>query len=456
MKKKSYEINMCEGPLLGKMLLFAFPLMLSSILQLLFNAADVVVVGRFAGSEALAAVGSTSALINLLINLFNGLSIGTNVLVARYLGARDWENTTQTVHTAVTVSLVSGVFLIFIGVFLSGPLLRMMGTPEDVLDKASLYMKIYFVGMPVFMLYNFGAAILRSIGDTQRPLYFLMLSGVINVILNLFFVIVCGMGVAGVAIATVVSEAVSAVLVLLCLLRLDGMCRVELKKLHINTKKLLGMLRIGLPAGLQGCIFSISNVLIQSSINSFGSVAMAGNTAAANLEGFSYVSMNAIYQTSLSFISQNMGAKQYKRINQITMRSMGLVMMIGLAIGWLIFALGEPLLGIYSSSPEVIEYGMIRVKFIFTTHFLCGMMDVMVGCLRGLGYSIMPMIVSLTGACAFRIIWIFTVFAANRTLETLYLSYPISWLLTMSVHVICYIVVKKRLDHRTAVPMSQV
>ncbi len=430
--------------------------MLSGVLQLLFNAADVVVVGRFAGSEALAAVGSTSALINLLINLFNGLSIGTNVLVARYLGARDWENTTQTVHTAVTVSLVSGVFLIFIGVFLSGPLLRMMGTPEDVLDKASLYMKIYFVGMPVFMLYNFGAAILRSIGDTQRPLYFLMLSGVINVILNLFFVIVCGMGVAGVAIATVVSEAVSAVLVLLCLLRLDGMCRVELKKLHINTKKLLGMLRIGLPAGLQGCIFSISNVLIQSSINSFGSVAMAGNTAAANLEGFSYVSMNAIYQTSLSFISQNMGAKQYKRINQITMRSMGLVMMIGLAIGWLIFALGEPLLGIYSSSPEVIEYGMIRVKFIFTTHFLCGMMDVMVGCLRGLGYSIMPMIVSLTGACAFRIIWIFTVFAANRTLETLYLSYPISWLLTMSVHVICYIVVKKRLDHRTAVPMSQV
>lgn len=446
MKKKSYEINMCEGPLLGKMLLFAFPLILSSILQLLFNAADVVVVGRFAGSESLAAVGSTSALINLLINLFNGLSIGTNVLVARYLGARDWENTSQTVHTAVTVSLVSGVFLIFVGLFLSNPLLQLMGTPEDVLDKASLYMKIYFVGMPAFMLYNFGAAILRSIGDTQRPLYFLMISGVINVILNLFFVIVCGMGVAGVAIATVVSEVISAVLVLLCLLKLDGMCHVELKKLHIDKSKLLGMLRIGLPAGLQGCIFSISNVLIQSSINSFGSVAMAGNTAAANLEGFSYVSMNAIYQTALSFISQNMGAKKYKRINQITMRSMGLVMVIGLAVGWLIFALGESLLGIYSSSAEVIEYGMIRVRFIFTTHFLCGMMDVMVGCLRGLGYSIMPMIVSLTGACAFRIIWIFTVFAASPTLETLYISYPISWVLTMSVHVICYIVVKRRLD----------
>lgn len=446
MKKKSYEINMCEGPLLGKMLLFAFPLILSSILQLLFNAADVVVVGRFAGSESLAAVGSTSALINLLINLFNGLSIGTNVLVARYLGARDWENTSQTVHTAVTVSLVSGVFLIFVGLFLSNPLLQLMGTPEDVLDKASLYMKIYFVGMPAFMLYNFGAAILRSIGDTQRPLYFLMISGVINVILNLFFVIVCDMGVAGVAIATVASEVISAVLVLLCLMKLDGMCRVEMKKLHIDKSKLLGMLRIGLPAGLQGCIFSISNVLIQSSINSFGSVAMAGNTAAANLEGFSYVSMNAIYQTSLSFISQNMGAKKYTRINQITMRSMGLVMVIGLAVGWLIFALGESLLGIYSSSAEVIEYGMIRVRFIFTTHFLCGMMDVMVGCLRGLGYSIMPMIVSLTGACAFRIIWIFTVFAASPTLETLYISYPISWVLTMSVHVICYIVVKRKLD----------
>ena len=446
MKKKSYEINMCEGPLLGKMLLFAFPLMLSSILQLLFNAADVIVVGRFAGSEALAAVGSTSALINLLINLFTGLSIGANVLVARYLGARDWENTTETVHTAVTVSLVSGVLLIFIGLFLSEPLLRMMGTPEDVLDKASLYMKIYFAGMPAFMLYNFGAAILRSIGDTQRPLYFLVIAGIINVLLNLFFVIVCEMGVAGVAIATVASQVVSAVMVLLCLLKLDGMCRVELKKLHINKDKLLGMLRVGLPAGLQGCIFSISNVLIQSSINSFGSVAMAGNTAAANLEGFSYAAMNAIYQTALSFTSQNMGAKQYKRINQITVRSMALVLVIGMTIGWSIFLLGEPLLGIYSSSSEVIEYGMIRMKFIFTVHFLCGMMDVMVGCLRGMGYSIMPMIVSLTGACAFRVIWILTIFAARPTLGTLYISYPISWLLTMSVHLICYIVVKRRLE----------
>lgn len=446
MKKKSYEIDMCNGPLLGKMLIFAFPLMLSSVLQLLFNAADVVVVGRFAGSESLAAVGSTSALINLLINLFVGLSIGTNVLVARYLGARDWENTSETVHTAVLISLVSGVFLIFVGAFLSGPLLRLMGTPEDVLDKATLYMQIYFVGMPAFMLYNFGAAILRSIGDTQRPLYFLVISGVVNVILNLFFVIVCHMGVAGVAIATVTSQVISAVLVLICLVRLDGMCRVELKHLHIYKDKLLGMLKIGLPAGLQGCVFSISNVLIQSSVNSFGSVAMAGNTAAANIEGFIYVAMNSLYQTALSFTSQNMGAKKYDRINKITIMSVAIVSVVGLVTGGVALLFDTQLLSIYSSSAEVVSYGIKRMAVICSTYFLCGIMDVMVGSLRGLGYSIMPMIVSLTGACGFRVLWIFTIFAADHTLDTLYISYPISWVLTAAVHIICYIVVKRKLD----------
>lgn len=448
MKKKSYEINMCEGPILKKMLIFAFPLMLSSILQLLFNAADVVVVGRFAGKESLAAVGSTSSLIHLLINLFTGLSIGTNVLVAQYLGARDEENVSQTVHTAVMISLVSGVFLIFVGLFLSEPLLRLMGTPEDVLDKASLYMRIYFVGMPPFMLYTFGAAILRSLGDTKRPLYFLMLSGAVNVALNLFFVIVCNMGVAGVAIATVASQGISAVLVLRCLLRLEGMCKVELKKLHIYREKLLRMLRIGLPAGVQGCVFSISNVLIQSSINSFGSVAMAGNTAATNIESFPHAAMVSVYQTAMNFVSQNTGAKKYDRINKIAAMSMALVFVIGLVLGWTVLFFGRELLGIYSASPEVIEYGMMRMRVIFAAHFLCGMMDVMMGCLRGLGYSIIPMIVSLTGACAFRVIWIFTVFAASPTLTTLYLSYPISWFLTMSAHLTCYIIVKKKLNRK--------
>lgn len=448
MKKKSYEIDMCNGPLLGKMLVFAFPLMLSSVLQLLFNAADVVVVGRFAGSEALAAVGSTGALINLLINLFVGLSIGTNVLVAQYLGGQDWENTGETVHTAVLISLVSGVFLIFVGVFLSRPLLELMGTPDDVLDKATIYMQIYFVGMPAFMLYNFGSAILRSIGDTKRPLYFLMISGIVNVVLNLFFVIVCGLGVAGVAIATVASQVISAVLVLICLMRLDGMCRVELRRLHIYKDKLLGMMKIGLPAGLQGCVFSISNVLIQSSVNSFGSVAMAGNTTAANIEGFIYVAMNAFYQTALSFTSQNVGAKKYDRINRIAILSVTLVAVIGLALGWLALLFDTQLLGIYSSSTEVVQYGIKRMTVICSTYFLCGMMDVLVGSLRGMGSSVLPMIVSLTGACGFRVLWIFTVFAADHTLDTLYISYPISWLLTALAHMVCFFIVRRKLQRK--------
>ena len=450
MKKNSYEIDMVHGPILGKMLVFAFPLMLSSILQLLFNAADVVVVGRFAGSAALAAVGSTSALINLLINVFVGVSIGANVLVARYLGARDFENTSETVHTSILVALVSGVLLIFIGFFLSRPLLSLMGTPDDVLDMATLYMRIYFVGMPATMLYNFGSAILRSIGDTKRPLYFLFIAGVVNVVLNLFFVLVCGMDVDGVATATVVSQVISAGLVLICLMRLDGMCKVELKKLHIFKDKLISMIRIGLPAGLQGAVFSISNVLIQSSVNSFGSVAMAGNTAASNIEGFIYVAMNSFYQTSLNFTSQNMGAKEYKRINHITVTSVILVTITGFVLGMLALLFDHQLLSIYSSSQEVIEYGIIRMSIICTTYFTCGIMDVMVGSLRGMGYSIMPMIVSLTGACGLRVLWIFTIFRMDPTLRCLYISYPVSWVITAAVHIICYIVVKRKLDRRVA------
>ena len=306
--KKSYEMDMCNGPLVGKILLFAFPLMLSSVLQLLFNAADIVVVGRFTGAEALAAVGATSALINLLVNVFMGLSIGTNVLTAQGYGARNEKGVQDTVHTSIMLSLVCGVLLIFIGVFLAAPLLELMGTPDNVLGHAALYMRIYFIGMPALLVYNFGAAILRAVGDTRRPLYYLLFSGIINVILNLIFVIIFKMGVAGVATATVVSETISAGLVLRCLMKSEGMFQLHMGKLRIKKQKALQIVRIGLPAGLQGAIFSISNVLIQSSINSFGSVAMAGNTAAGNLEGFVYTSMNAVYQTNLSFTSQNMGA----------------------------------------------------------------------------------------------------------------------------------------------------
>ncbi len=451
MRKKSYEMDMCSGPILSKMLIFAIPLMLSSILQLLFNAADIVVVGRFAGSDALAAVGSTSSLINLLVSVFNGLSIGVNVLVARYLGARDSQNTTETVHTAVLVSIVSGLALVVIGFFLSAPLLSLMGTPEEVLPLSTLYIRIYFAGMPFTMLYNFGSAIMRSTGDTKRPLYFLAFSGVVNVVLNMILVIVFDMSVAGVAIATVVSQAISSILVMACLLRMDGLCRVDVKKLHIYKDKLISMIRIGLPAGLQGALFNVSNVLIQSSVNSFGSVAMAGNSASANIEGFIYMGMNAIYQTALSFISQNLGAKKYKRISRIAVTSVGVVAIIGLALGGLALLFDTQLLGIYSETADVVTFGLKRLWIIAPTYFVCGIMDVVMGCNRGLGYSIMPMIVSLAGACGFRILWIFTVFAMNPTLETLYTSYPISWALTAAAHAVCFVIVKRKLDHSAKV-----
>ena len=437
-QKKSFEIDMCNGPLLGKILLFSIPLMLSGVLQLLFNAADIIVVGRFVGHQALAAVGSTGSLINLLVNVFIGLSVGTNVMVANYYGAKKYEQVRETVHTSVLTSLVCGCALIAAGVLLAAPLLSLMGTPDDVLEQATLYMRIYFAGMPVILLYNFGAAILRAIGDTRRPLYFLLFAGVINVLLNLFFVIQLHLGVAGVALATVLSQAVSAGLIVRTLLKSEGCFQLELRKLKIYPERLRQMIRIGLPAGMQGAIFSISNVLIQSSINSFGSVAMAGSTAASNIEGFVYTSMNALHQTALSFTSQNYGAGKTDRINRILLLCLGCVTVVGLVLGNCAYFFGHQFLGIYSSDPEVISYGLIRMSYIAVPYFLCGIMDVMVGSLRGLGYSIMPMLVSLTGACGLRILWIFTAFQWFRSLDTLFISYPISWGLTAAVHMLCY------------------
>lgn len=448
MKTKSYEIDMCNGPLTGKLLKFAIPLMLSGILQLLFNAADIVVVGRFAGHQALAAVGSTGSLINLLVNVFIGLSIGTNVLVANYMGARQEKAVSETVHTSVLLSLLCGTFLIFFGIVLAKPLLTLMGTPDDVVSQATLYMRIYFVGMPATMLYNFGAAVLRATGDTQRPLYFLFAAGIINVVLNLVFVICFHMGVAGVATATVISQCVSALLVLRCLLHETGCIKLYLNRLHIHKDKLIQMIRIGLPAGMQGAIFSVSNVLIQSSINSFGSVAMAGSTASSNLEGFVYTSMNAFYQACLSFTSQNLGADRKERINKILITCEALVFTVGLVLGNLAFFFGDKLLQIYSSDPEVIRYGLMRMQVICTVYFLCGLMDVLVGSMRGLNYSIIPMIVSLAGACGLRILWIFTVFQWHRSLFVLYLSYPVTWLVTAIAHLICFLIIRKKLDER--------
>ena len=435
---------MCNGSLLPKILLFSIPLMMSSILQLLFNAADVVVVGRFAGSSALAAVGANASLINLLTNLFIGFSVGANVLVARFYGAKKEKEISETVHSAIVLSLLCGLGLMVFGMVVAPQILELMGTPHDVLGQAVLYIRIYFAGMPVILLYNFGSAILRAVGDTQRPLYYLSAAGMINIILNLIFVIGFHLGVAGVALATVISQIVSALLILRCMSKMEGGCQVEWKKLRMKKEKVVQIVRIGFPAGLQGTVFSLSNVLIQSSVNSFGSVAMAGNTAASNIEGFIYMAMNSYHQTALSFTSQNFGAGNFKRIGKVLAECLALVAGVGLLMGWAAYLCGNQLLGIYSSDPRVIEVGLMRLSVICTTYCLCGIMDVLVGALRGLGYAVMPMIVSLVGACGFRILWIFTVFQWRRSLLSLYISYPVSWALTGGVHMICFLWVRKK------------
>lgn len=442
--KRSYEMDLCSGPLLSKILLFSLPLILSGVLQLLFNATDIVVVGKFAGSNAMAAVGSTTSLFNLLVNSFIGISVGANVLVARHYGERDYDGVQQTIQTALLTGLIGGTILIVLGVVLARPMLTLMATPDEVIDQAVLYMQVYFIGMPATMIYNFGAAVLRAVGDTRRPLYFLMAAGVMNVLGDLLFVCLLGMGVAGTAIATVLSQCVSAALTVLCLVKSDGMCHLDLRRLHFYMDKFLRIMQVGLPAGMQSVIFNISNVLIQSSVNSFGAVTVAGNTAAANIEGFVYISMNALYQTSISFTSQNLGAKNYHRIDQTLVRCMCIVTLIGLVLGNGAHLLGNHLLHIYSDDLEVISFGMQRLSVISVTYCLCGMMDVLAGTIRGLGYSMLPMIVSLIGACVFRIIWIFTVFRVQHTLFILYASYPISWILTILVHFVCYLIVRKK------------
>lgn len=440
----SYRMDMTEGPLTTKIIKFTIPVMLSGILQLLFNTADVIVVGRFTGKTALAAVGSTGSLINLLVSLFIGLSIGTNVLVARYQGAKDDKSVSETVHTSIALGIVGGLILLIVGVVATRPLLEMMATPEDVIDQSTLYMRILFFGMPLNLILNFGAAILRAIGDTKRPLYYLTIAGVINLFLNIFLVTVFSLGVAGVAIATVISEGVSCVLILLCLKHETGAIRLYFNRIKIDPSKCVDIMKIGLPAGLQGCIFSISNVLIQSSVNSFGSTVMAGNTAASNIEGFVYVSMNSLHQTCISFTSQNFGAGKFKRIKMVLINCLIIVAITGLVLGNSAYFFGKFLLSAYNNEAEVISYGLIRLSIISTMYFLCGLMDVMVGAMRGIGYSILPMIVSLVGACGLRIVWIYTVFVKFRTLDILFISYPVTWTITFLSHLTCYFIVTRK------------
>ena len=447
MEKKKYEIDMVNGPILHKMLLFTIPLMCSSILQLLFNAADIVVVGRFAGDNSLAAVGSNSSLINLMTNVFMGLSVGGNVLAARDFGAGSEEELSKTVHTAMLLSILSGIILTVAGVIFAPQLLIIMNTPENILPLAALYLRIYFIGMTAMMLYNFGSALLRSIGDTKRPLYYLMTAGIINVVLNLICVVKLQMDVAGVALATVISQCISALLVVRCMMKEQGGIRLVPKKLRIHKDKFRQIVRVGLPAGFQGMVFSLSNVVIQSSVNIFGEIVVAGNSAAMNLEGFVYVAMNAFHQAAISFTSQNMGAGKRERIGRILLIAEGCVIVTGASLGWLMYGFGRPLLHIYTDSPAVVEAGMVRMTIILLPYALCGMMDVAVGVLRGIGFSLAPMVISLLGACGLRLVWIATVFQVPQLhhISTVYISYPITWAVTLLAQLLLYFYAQKRL-----------
>ena len=448
-KSKNYEMDMCNGPLMRKIISYCVPLALSGILQLLYNAADIIVVGRFSGPTALAAVGSTGALINLIVNLLIGLSVGASVCVANDYGAGKLSDVRETVHTAMLISVVGGVLVSVVGIVFARTFLGWMGSPDDVIDQATLYLRIYFAGMPLNMAYNFAAAILRALGDTRRPLYYLTISGAVNVLLNLVFVIVFHMGVAGVATATVASQLVSTALIVTCMIRSHGAIHLEPRELRVHGDKLLRIVRVGLPAGLQGTIFSISNVLIQSSINSFGSIAIAGNSASSNLEGFMYTAMNSVYQAALSFAGQNMGARKYTRLKKVLTSSLLIVTVIGVGMGLIVYLLRYPLLGVYSTEPDVVNYGIVRLELFCLTYFTCGMMDVLVGQMRGMGYSVMPMIVSLVGVCGIRIGWIYTIFQYEHTLMSLYLSYPVSWVITGAVHFASFLYVYSKIKRRT-------
>ena len=447
-KKNKYEIDMCNGTIMDKLISFSLPLMLSGILQLMFNAVDIIVVGRFSGSQALAAVGSTSALINVFTNLFIGISLGANVLTARFYAAGREKEVSETVHTAITLALVSGIVMALVGLVFSKGALALMGTPDDVIGLSALYMRIYFLGMPFFMLYNYGAAILRAVGDTKRPLLFLMIAGVINACLNMVLVIVFKLGVAGVAIATVISQMISCVLVLRCLCRSESSYRLRFSELGMKGYYLKQIFSVGVPAGIQSTVINFSNVLLQSSVNSFGSTAMAGYTAANNLLGFLYVSVNSITQACMSFTSQNYGAGDYRRIKKIAMISVVTGVVTTELLSVLAVYFGPQLLGIYSPSAEVVAAGMVRLRWIALFYGLDAIMDVIVGSLRGVGYNILPMLVTLMGACASRLIWLSTVFRlpAYHRIEMVYIVYPLSWVLTATTHLICYFFVSRKVD----------
>ncbi len=446
MKKISTQ-EMCSGPLLGPIIRFTIPVMLSGLLQLFFNAADLVVVGQFCGSDSVAAVGATGSLTNLLVNFFIGLSIGTGVVVSHGLGAQDERKVHQAVHTAIPLALICGIIVTVVGLIWAPQFLLWMDTPPEIRALSAIYLRIYFAGALFMMVYNYGAAILRAAGDTQGPLLYLAIAGILNVILNVIFVTVLDMNVAGVALATTISQVVSCVLVLRALMKRTDGCKLIWKKLGIHRRPMAQILRIGLPAGIQSSLFSISNVLIQSGINSFGAVCVAGNSAASNLEGFVYISMNAFYQTTLTFTGQNVGAGNYERVRKVFHTGLILVTIVGLVLGIGVWAIGEPLLSIYiSDSPDSIFYGMYRLSHICVIYFMCGMMEVAVGALRGMGLSISSMVISLLGVCGFRVLWTLLIFPIPQfhNLRSLYISYPISWIICIAADLIVFYIVLHR------------
>ena len=447
MKNNKYEIDMCNGTLMDKLISFSLPLMLSGILQLLFNAVDIIVVGRFTGSQALAAVGSTTALINIFTNLFIGISLGANVLAARFYASGKEKEMSETVHTSITLALISGLVMALAGVLLARFALNLMGTPNDVIDQSVLYMRIYFLGMPFFMLYNYGAAILRAVGDTKRPLFFLVISGMTNAVLNLVLVIVFHMGVAGVAIGTIVSQLISSILVLRCLYTSNTSYRLYFSKLGIKTQYLKQIFQVGIPAGIQSTVINLSNALLQSSVNSFGSVAMAGYTAANNIFGFLYVAVNSVTQACMSFTSQNYGVHKFKRMDKVLVDCLIISVVTSFSLGCGAYFFGSEILKIYTADPEVIRCGLEILSYTTVPYFLCGIMDLFPGALRGMGHSGVPMILSVIGTVGTRIVWIFGIFPHHRSLAVLFISYPASWMLTIIMQVTCFYFVRRKV-HR--------
>ncbi len=457
--KKTKDINMTEGPIFSRLVLYTLPLMLSGILQLLYNAADLAVVGNFAadGETALAAVGSTGAVTNLIIGLFLGLSVGACVVLSQFLGSNDERDASEVVHTSMLASLVIGIVMSVVGILIARPILQLMQTPDEVIDGSTLYMTIYFAGLPASMIYNFGSAILRAKGDTRYPLIVLIISGAVNVLLNLVTVLGLHWDVAGVATATVASQVVSAVMVVIHLCRLEDCCRLEFKKLKIHKNKLVRIVRVGLPAGFQSVVFSISNVMLQSSVNVLGKAAMAGNTAASNIDGFIYQAQNSVYHAAMAFTGQNVGARDMKRVKRVCFSSVILVTAIGLFVGSIVFIFADPLLNLYAPGVEKAiarENGLLRLQITTLTYFLCGIMEVMTGILRGMGCSITPMIIAMIGACGFRVFWVIVIFPIEyfHNMLWLYISYPISWGLTALAMFIALLPVYKRLKRRITAP----